>query len=169
MKKNDFDYTMTFTKVIQEEIEKYSSAYVTITSDFLKWNTAFAVGGILWLSNFITTSTHKLALIQIVCVLGSLFLLLLTIVVSIVIFYFFTHYFNSKWKLYSEWQKCVDNGFYRGESEDQDKEERRIATEFNEPELLKQIKDFNQTVYVQMSLLIIGYGLMCGFVFTLAL
>ena len=93
-------------------------------------------------------------------------MLLLTIVVSIVIFYFFTHYFNSKWLLYFEWLNAVKNHFVKTEA--QTKEEYRIGSELGQQELPKQIVTFNKTVYIQMSFLIIGYALMIGFVLTLA-
>ena len=80
----DFGKLMEY---IEKKMDEYSSAYFTITTDFLKWNTAFAVGGILWLSNFVTNSTIHLTWIQAGCTSISLLLLLLTIVVSVVIFY----------------------------------------------------------------------------------
>lgn len=149
---------------IERKMDEYSSAYFTTTTDFLKWNTAFAVGGILWLSNFVTSSTTKLTGVQAGCASISLLLLLLTIVVSVVIFYFFTNYLNSKWKLHFEWLNCVKNHFPT--TEDNQREECRIATELGEQDLPKQIKAFNVTVYLQMSLLIIGYALMIGVIST---
>ena len=111
-------------------MECSSNSYVTITSDFLKWNTAFAVGGILWLSNFITPSHLTLTGFQVSCVFLTLLLLLLTIVVSILIFYSFTHYLNSKWKLHFEWLNCIKNYFVK--SVEQLREEARIATQLGE-------------------------------------
>ena len=159
------DQTKELTDYIERKMEESSKLYVTITSDFLKWNTAFAVGGILWLGNFITTSTLKLNCVQIGTIFLSMIVLFATIVASIVIFYNFTRYWNLKWKLYFDWQNSVKNHFMN--TEEQTKEEYRIGSALGEQDLPNLIKDFNNSVYLQMTLLIFGYALMIGFMWTL--
>jgi len=142
---------------IEKQMETNSHSYFETVMDFLKWNTALAVGAILWFGNFIINTSKPLNTTLQVTAYSSLWALVLAIGVSIALFFLVSRYFNEYWVLCSEWRESVV-GNYDSYTHVIN---RLIAYYKNLP---KTAKMFDRYLFLQMILLCAGMGFFVGFI-----
>ena len=141
---------------IENKIEKSSTSYFDTTVNLIKWNTAVAVGAILWFGNFIVNTSKPLNCILQLTAYSSLFSLGLAIAISIGIFFAMSRYFNEYWVICAKWRESLRE--YRPE-------EHPIDPLINHNKSLPNVaKTFDRYLSYQILFLSLGVGFFIGFI-----
>jgi hypothetical protein len=142
---------------IEQQMDKSAQSYFETTTNLIKWNTALAVAAILWFGNFIVNTTKPLGGILTITATISLLCLVVSIGISIAIFFLVSRYFNQYWILCSQWRESVVGNYAP-----QDCVIDRLTVHYKE--LPKTAKTFDRFMYLQIFLLAAGLGFFIGFI-----
>jgi hypothetical protein len=141
---------------VENKIEKSSTSYFDTTVNLIKWNTALAVGAILWFGNFIVNDTKPLGLVLQFTAYLSLLSLVITIAISIGIFFGISRFFNTYWVICSKWRESFWN---------YNPDERPVDNLINYYRNLPEVaKTFDFFLLSQIFFLALGMGAFVGFI-----
>jgi hypothetical protein len=146
-----FDY-------IEQQMEESSKSYFETILNFIKWNTAISVGSVLWLGNYIATSTTILAQTPKYFVLFSFLFFIGSVVISVGIFYDISRHFKDCWILNTRWRQSYLTSTSSCPTSDEQKEIIGTISELSEhvKNFPKKAESFDNWVIVQMLLQVFG-------------
>jgi hypothetical protein len=152
-------------ELIEQRMEDSSKSYFKTTLNFIKWNTAISIGAVLWLGNYVVTTTIKLDqnLKFIECI--SLGFFLASVFISVVIFYGISKYFKECWILNTRWRNSYLVSSSSCATDAEQIEVNEVISSFAEHvrSLPKKAETFDNLVTLQLILQFLG--LICFFAF----
>jgi hypothetical protein len=145
-------------KYIEQQMEDSSKSYFETTLNFIKWNTAISVGVVLWLGNYIATSTTILAQTPKYFVLFSFIFFIESMLISVGIFYDISKHFNECWILNIRWRQSYLTSSSSCPTRNEQAEIRKTISDLAEhvKKFLKKAESFDNWVTVQMVLQVFG-------------
>jgi len=158
-------FDLNVVEHIEQQIDDSSKSYLETTLNFIKWNTAISIGAVLWLGSYVITATTSFDLLSKILVFFALLFFLVSLLISVGIFYEVSKFFNKCWILNSRWRKIYLASSSSCPTEAEQREGNEVISDLSKHQqnLPKRAKFFDFLITAQLFLLF--FGLLCFFAF----